>query len=136
MDNVLSILPYGRMPARACPSNDDARWQLLGAIAAAEQPQPVVQLARSMGVTRQAVQRIANDLEREGCVAFLPNPDHKRSQLVVLTEPGRALFEKALVLQKPWAAELARDLQDSQIKAACDVLDIVLEHLDDRRKSR
>ena len=112
-----------------------ARWQFLGSIAAAERPQPVVQLARDMGVTRQAVQRIANDLEREGVVAFRPNPHHKRAQLVVLTDTGRELFENALVLQRPWVTGLAEGLTKSQVATACDALDLLLGRLDAQRKS-
>ena len=43
-----------------------ARWQVLGAIHYADEPQTVSWLARSMGLTRQAVQRIVNELEVAG----------------------------------------------------------------------
>ena len=46
-----------------------ARWQILGAIVAAERPQPVAWLARDLGANRQNVQRIINDLQKEGLVA-------------------------------------------------------------------
>src|ERR1700760_855452 len=62
-----------------------ARWQILGAILAAERPQPVAWLARDLGANRQNVQRIINDLKKEGLVAFETNPHHRRAQLVVLT---------------------------------------------------
>ena len=41
-----------------------ARWQILGAMVAAERPQPVAWLARDMGANRQNVQRIINDLHK------------------------------------------------------------------------
>ena len=41
-----------------------ARWQVLGAIALAPSPQPVAWLARSMGLNRQGVQRIVNEMRR------------------------------------------------------------------------
>jgi len=63
-----------------------ARWQILGAIVAAERPQPVAWIARDLGAYRQNVQRIINDLRREGLVAFEANPHHRRAQLVVLTD--------------------------------------------------
>ena len=56
-----------------------ARWQVLGTIVAAARPQPVAWLARDMGANRQNVQRIVNDLEMEGLVAFEPNPHHRRA---------------------------------------------------------
>jgi DNA-binding MarR family transcriptional regulator len=62
-----------------------ARWQILGAIVAADRPQPVAWLARDLGANRQNVQRIVNDLHKEGLVAFEANPHHRRAQLVVLT---------------------------------------------------
>lgn len=53
-----------------------ARWQVLGAIHYASEPQTVSWLARSMGLTRQAVQRIVNDLVGEGLIALKTNPAH------------------------------------------------------------
>jgi DNA-binding MarR family transcriptional regulator len=93
-----------------------ARWQVLGAIVAAVRAQPVAWLARDLGANRQNVQRIINDLEREGLVTFAPNPHHKRAQLVILTDKGKRTFKSAMELQAPWANELAdgvtvKDLQ-------------------------
>ena len=112
-----------------------ARWQLLGGIAGAEQPQPVVRLARDIGVSRQAVQRLANELAGEGIVAFRPNPHHKRAQLVVLTARGRELYEAALDLQRPWAEKLGKSLTGVQVAIACDVVDSLLTGLDAQRKA-
>lgn len=84
-----------------------ARWQVLGAIVAAERPEPVAWLARDLGANRQNVQRIINDLQREGLVTFAPNPHHKRAQLIVLTEKGQRAFKSAMELQEPWVNKLA-----------------------------
>ena len=87
-----------------------ARWQVLGTIVAADRPRPVAWLARDTGAARQNVQRIVNDLEAEGLVAFEPNPHHRRARLVVLTEAGRRAFEAAMRLQAPWVNELSDGL--------------------------
>jgi len=79
-----------------------ARWQVMGAISAADRPQPVAWLARDLGAHRQNVQRIVNDLHRERLVAFETNPHHRRAQLVVLTAKGREVFNEAMRLQAPW----------------------------------
>src|ERR1700760_761566 len=79
-----------------------ARWQILGAIDAAERPQPVAWLARDIGGNRQNVQRIVNDLVRDALVSFETNPHHRRAQLVVLTDKGRQTFDEAMRLQRPW----------------------------------
>jgi DNA-binding MarR family transcriptional regulator len=87
-----------------------ARWQILGAIDAAERPQPVAWLARDMGANRQNVQRIINDLHKEGLVTFEANPHHRRAQLVVLTEKGKQTFDAAMRLQVPWINRLSEGL--------------------------
>src|SRR5208337_174933 len=95
-----------------------ARWHILGAIVAAERAQPVAWLARDMGANRQNVQRIVNDLEKEGLVAFQPNPHHRRAQLVVMTAKGRQTLDAAMRLQAPWANSLADGLSAKDIKTA------------------
>jgi DNA-binding MarR family transcriptional regulator len=99
-----------------------ARWQILGAVAFADRPGPVAWLARDLGANRQNVQRIVNDLEKEGLVAFAPNPHHRRAQLVVLTARGRQTFEAAMRLQVPWANGLAQGLSAAEIAAAGEVV--------------
>ena len=63
-----------------------ARWQVLGAIAYAQQPLTVPQIARRMGLTRQSVHTTASRLLADGMVELVPNEDHRRSPLVRLTE--------------------------------------------------
>lgn len=87
-----------------------ARWQILGAIVAAERPQPVAWLARDLGANRQNVQRIVNDLHKEGFVTFETNPHHRRAQLIVLTDKGRQTFDAAMRLQVPWINHLSEGL--------------------------
>ena len=87
-----------------------ARWQILGAIVEAERPQPVAWLARDLGANRQNVQRIINDLYREGLVAFETNPHHRRAQLVLLTEKGGRALDAAMALQVPWVNGLSDGL--------------------------
>jgi DNA-binding MarR family transcriptional regulator len=84
-----------------------ARWQVLGAIALAERPQPVAWLARNMGLNRQGVQRIVNEMRDDGLLEIEPNPHHRRAHLVVLTKQGKEAFEAATRLQVPWVNGLA-----------------------------
>ena len=93
-----------------------ARWQILGAMVAAERPQPVAWLARDMGANRQNVQRITNDLHKEGMVAFETNPHHRRAQLVVLTEKGKQAFDAAMRLQTPWINNLSDGLSIKDVE--------------------
>ncbi len=95
-----------------------ARWQVLGAIAQAENPHPVSWLARDLGANRQNVQRIVNDLHQEGMVAFEPNPHHRRAKLVVLTVKGRQAYEAAVEEYYPKADGLAEGLSEAEIRTA------------------
>ncbi|CAD6561468.1 Transcriptional activatory protein BadR [Paraburkholderia hiiakae] len=108
-----------------------ARWQMLGAISAAERPQPVAWIARDLGANRQNVQRIVNDLANDGLVRFETNPHHRRAQLVVLTDEGRQAFEAAMCLQAPWVNRLADGVTVNEIKAAHRVMMKLLANLDD-----
>ncbi|MFN5666050.1 MarR family winged helix-turn-helix transcriptional regulator [Bradyrhizobium sp.] len=99
-----------------------ARWQILGAIVAAERPQPVAWLARDLGAARQNVQRIVNDLARDGLVTFETNPHHRRAQLVVLTDKGRQAFDAAMRLQLPWVNRLADGLSVKDIETVARVV--------------
>jgi DNA-binding MarR family transcriptional regulator len=99
-----------------------ARWQVLGAIVAADYPQPVAWLARNLGAHRQNVQRIVNDLAKEGLVAFETNPHHRKAQLVVLTKKGRQTFDAAMRLQAPWSDSLSEGLAVKDIETAHQVI--------------
>ena len=99
-----------------------ARWQVLGAIAFAGAPQPVANIARNMGLTRQAVQRVVNELEAEGFLTFAPNPHHQRAKLVVLGKSGAKAFQAAAKRQAPWANQLARRIPARDIRAALGVV--------------
>src|SRR5208337_4900212 len=78
--NSLLLTAGDRLVARLGLTS--ARWQILGAIVAAERPQPVAWLARNIGANRQNVQRIINDLQKEEFVTFATNPHHRRAHLV------------------------------------------------------
>ena len=112
-----------------------ARWQILGAIVAAERPQPVAWLARDLGANRQNVQRIVNDLERDGLVSFETNPHHRRAQLVVLTEKGRQSFDAAMRLQLPWVNGLADGLSVKDVQAAHRVMTALRRKLEGNDES-
>jgi DNA-binding MarR family transcriptional regulator len=95
-----------------------ARWQILGAIIAADYPQPVAWLARNLGAHRQNVQRIINDLAKEGLVEFEANPHHRKAQLVILTKKGKQTMDEAMRLQTPWSNSLADGLTVKDIETA------------------
>ena len=112
--NSLILTAGDRLVARLGLTS--ARWQILGAMVAAERAQPVAWLARDMGANRQNVQRIINDLHKEGLVTFEANPHHRRAQLVILTDKGKQAFDAAMRLQAPWINGLSEGLSIKDVQ--------------------
>lgn len=107
-----------------------ARWQVLGAIALSPLPLPVAHIARNMGLSRQAVQRLANEMERDGLVRFGANPHHQRAKLVHLTRQGRAAYDAAIKRWEPWAGALAEALSAREIDKAAALLRTIRQRLE------
>jgi DNA-binding MarR family transcriptional regulator len=108
-----------------------ARWQVLGAIALSAVPLPVAHIARNIGLTRQAVQRLADEMARDGLVRFEANPHHRRAKLVLLTSEGEAAYAAASERQRPWASGLAEGLKPEEIEAATALLRRIRQRLDE-----
>lgn len=85
-----------------------ARWQVLRAVNGA--PAPASQIARALGLTRQAVQQTADALEANGLIRFRANPHHKRAKLIEATALGRQRLAAVQARQVAWANRLARRL--------------------------
>src|SRR5712691_7177860 len=107
-----------------------ARWQVIGAVALAAAPMPVAWIARNMGLTRQAVQRIVNELAEEGVLALDENPHHRRAKLVVLTDRGTKLYRAVETRRVPWARALAADSSPRRLAAALATLRELRERLE------
>jgi len=107
-----------------------ARWQVLGAVALAPAAETVARLARAMGLQRQGVQRIVNELAAEGILTLEDNPHHRRAKLVRLTRKGEELFEAAGRRQKPWAKRLMKGLNAGAIHSAHGVLQMLRKKLE------
>ena len=99
-----------------------ARWQVLGAIAMSSAPLPVVQIARNMGLSRQSVQRLVNEMTAQELTVFEANPHHRRAKLVVMTLKGQAVFDTAMDRQRPWADGLAEGLTEEELDGVFKVL--------------
>lgn len=107
-----------------------ARWQVLGAMAMRESPLTVAQIARAMGQTRQSVQRLVDELEREGVVERVTHPEHRRARPVQLTERGAALYAEMVRRQVPWANRIADGTGVPVLETAVDTLRALRERLE------
>jgi DNA-binding MarR family transcriptional regulator len=106
-----------------------ARWQLLMVVS--EGTWTVSHAARRLGLSRQAVQRVADDLRAEGLIATAPNPNHQRSPLIVLTDAGRVALDQIQAEAVPWDAEVFGTVDDADVAAAQRVLRAIIA-VDDR----
>lgn len=91
-----------------------ARWQVLDALAAAKGA-TASDLARTLGVSRQAVQRIVNEMKAAGLVFTTANPRHRRAPLIQLTGDGARAHDLAAERQRAWAEGLGGDLPGAKV---------------------
>jgi len=108
-----------------------ARWQVMGAIDIAGQPLTVSQIARRMGLSRQGVQRIVNDLVSLGMIEAAKNLDHKRAPLISLTKNGAKVMIKIDKAQTAWVNEISDGLSQRQINQALKLMQKLCEHLEE-----
>jgi DNA-binding MarR family transcriptional regulator len=99
-----------------------ARWKVLGALEISNIPLTVPQIARVMGLTRQAVQRLADAMEKEGLLAYQNNPHHKRAKYVVLTNRGKEIYHMIGEKQIPWANQNANEMSIADLEVTLSVL--------------
>lgn len=107
-----------------------AWWQVLGAVLV--EPLTVAGIARTMGVTRQSVQRIADLLVERGLAEYQPNPAHRRARLLAPTEQGYAAVNRITPGHAEVAARLAERLGGgAEFAAVVEVLERLVQALDE-----
>lgn len=105
-----------------------ARWQVLSVVS--ETPLTVPQAARRLGVSRQNVQRVANDLVTLKHAVYEPNPDHRGSPLLVLTARGREALSRLTARAETVNSTLAQALPPDGAATARALLRRLLTELD------
>ena len=112
--------------ALAKPSGQTlARWLVLEAVQDA--PATVAQVARTLHLARQGVQRLADLLVRDGLAVYQDNPAHRRAKLLELTPRGRATLRTIQKAQVTWADALGAQLGEDDLRQASILLGRVLE---------
>ena len=95
-----------------------ARWKVIGAIALSNNGLTVPGIARVLGQSRQAVQRITDVMVQDGVLEYEKNPNHKRSVLVVLSENGKEIYNSLRQVQDPWAIDATEDIPIQELETA------------------
>jgi len=105
-----------------------ARWQVLGVVAGG--PASVAQVARTMGLTRQSVQRTADLLAADGLVRYTDNPHHRRAKLMTMTPKGQQALDYIQQRQTRWANRIGKQHDLEQMRTAAMVLRQLRERLE------
>lgn len=93
------------------------RWQVLGAVALSQGAATVAEIGRLMGMTRQGVQRVVDDLEAAGLVRRVAHASNLRARPVELTEAGVARYAAITRRQVPWAIRCAEGFPPAELDA-------------------
>ena len=91
-----------------------ARWQVLGAVL--DESLPVAEIARRVGLTRQSVQRVANDVVAQDWAHWQPNPGRRGQNLLVLTPKGRQAGAALAKEQHAWANTVGQEIGEKDLK--------------------
>jgi DNA-binding MarR family transcriptional regulator len=75
-----------------------------------ERPRTLTELARGLGVSKQAAAKIVSELARRSLITREPSPDDGRATLLRLSPRGRELVAEAIRIGNAVEGDLRRDL--------------------------
>lgn len=105
-----------------------AWWQVLGGVL--DSPRTLADTARRMGVSRQAVRRVADLLVARGLAEYRPNPHHRRAQLLACTEAGYWAIRRISLAQAPWADRVGSRVGADRLREALGTMHALVAALD------
>jgi DNA-binding MarR family transcriptional regulator len=103
-------------------------WRVLGGVL--DEPHSVAEIGRRMGMTRQGVQRVADQLVARGLAEYRPNPAHRRAKLLVCTEAGYWAIRQIALVQRPWADRVGDQVGTTTLTTMLTSIHRVLATLD------
>ncbi len=92
----------------------------------------VSDLARAIGVSRQAVHRTAHRLQEQGVVRIVPSPDDARIKIVQITEGGHRVQEMAAKNLRQIESEMAAEMGRKNLET---IRGLLVEFLEGRARS-
>lgn len=92
---------------------------------ATEGPASVPQLARSRPVSRQHIQSLVDPMLAAGLIEAVPNPAHKRSPLMSMTERGRTVFATVQERERAILDRLLDGVSSEEVEVTARVLGIL-----------
>lgn len=104
-----------------------ARWRVLSAVRDGPRTVPAIAALVRMGMSRQAVQRLADELVTSGHAHWLANPIHQRSRLLEPTDSGTAALDAIIARQVAWANAIGTRLDAAELSQTAQTLRSVLQ---------
>jgi DNA-binding MarR family transcriptional regulator len=89
-------------------------WRVLGGVL--DEPHSVAEVGRRMGMTRQGVQRVADQLVDRGLAEYRPNPAHRRAKLLACTQAGYWAIRQIALVQHPWADAIGARIGAAELR--------------------
>ncbi len=125
------VRPLHLLSARAVTAALESEQVTLGVRALLEtlngsDPATVPAIGRMLSMPRQVIQRLVDQAIEQGLVTTRPNPAHRRSPLVDLTDEGRAAFERIHRAELHTLSTIAAALDPADVAAAVRVLDALV----------
>jgi DNA-binding MarR family transcriptional regulator len=91
--------------------------------------QTVPEIAARLEIKRQYVQIMCNETLASGLVEQRPNPRHKRSPVLALTDHGRTLIEEIISNEMELMEKVGANLSSEDISTALEVVLTVADRL-------
>ena len=134
VDEILRL--RGRVLSQAREMNEKrglgghSQGLILTAVVRALEPPTVAKIARSLGLTRQSVQRTANELAELALVQFEDNPHHKRAKQLVPTPAGIKAHASVADTRKNWLDKVGAVISADELQQAVATLRRVRRYLE------
>lgn len=130
------LLSVSKAMASGTELRSMTRVLVLSSVVSSSEPPTVARIARSLGYTRQAIQRIADELAELGYLEFQDNPHHKKAMQLVATKEGMAAYQRSNDATVGWADRMGTALGEAQLTSTVDTLRQVRRYLEETGRSK
>ncbi len=103
-----------------------ARWETLFAIGFCGRPVTTVELSERMSLQWPTLVRVLKDLEADGLIERVDNPNDGRSRLINLADAGRRILDQVQPVLNPVRHAVLADFGEEELAGAEQMLDKLL----------
>lgn len=108
----------------------DGIWRVLTTVATSRYCLAIADLARALGVRKQAAHELAHAAARVGVIELVPNHQDKRLLQALLTPRGRSDLAAARSAHTLWLMTLLNGLGDHDMATATHVVRVIRQRLE------